>query len=167
MNKLDINIIYLIFGFLIFPSKIKFRSISKYMHKLEIHDFYNIRKKYLNLLDDKILLNYPFIKYLNASGYYCKISDEGIKQLNLKKLNVCDNQKITNINHMGNTLIELNASFLCIINNESIKNLHLRKLNACNNKNITSVNHMKETLTELNASENCGIKCIRRLWYNR
>jgi hypothetical protein len=63
MNKLDINIINLIFRFFYFQLKIKFRCISKYMHKLEIHDFYNIDKKYLNLLDDRILLNYLFIKY--------------------------------------------------------------------------------------------------------
>jgi hypothetical protein len=46
MNKLYFDIIYLIFESLDFLSKIRLRSISKYMHTFEIHDFYNIEKKY-------------------------------------------------------------------------------------------------------------------------
>jgi hypothetical protein len=64
MDKLHHDIIYLIFGSLDFLSKIQCRSISKYMYLLEIYDFYDIEEKYLMLLNDKILLNYPFIKYL-------------------------------------------------------------------------------------------------------
>jgi hypothetical protein len=91
MDKLDTNLIYLIFNYLDFLSKIKFRCISKYVHHfIVIDDFKNIPEKYLNLLDDEILINYPFIKYLNA----------------------CDNKKITNVNHSLRTkLIELDAIF--------------------------------------------------------
>jgi hypothetical protein len=149
INKLDINVIYIIFEFLDFSSKIQFRCTSKYMHfsflqkRTEIHDFYNIDKKYLKLLDDKILLNYPFIKYLDANGHYSRITDKGIKNLNnVTKLNAYNNTKITNINHM-NKLIELNASArICRIGNSGIKNLNLEKLDAHDNPLITNVNHM-------------------------
>jgi hypothetical protein len=97
MNKLCLDIVYIIFDKLYFLSKIKLRYVSKYMHKLEIYDFYNISDKYLKLLNDEILLNYPFIKYLNAF----------------------DNSKITNVNHMDK-LIELKASFNCGICNKGI-----------------------------------------------
>lgn len=40
-----------------------FRTISKYLYKLEIHDFENIPIKYQQMLNDNILSNYPFIKY--------------------------------------------------------------------------------------------------------
>jgi hypothetical protein len=66
MNKLNFDIIYLIFD-KTFLSKMGFGCVSKYMHfsflqkRTEIHDFYNISKKYINLLNDEILLNYPFI----------------------------------------------------------------------------------------------------------
>ena len=77
MNTLHFNVIYLFFGSLDFLSKIRFRCTSKYTHLLEIHDFYDIEIKYLYLLNDKILLNYPFIKYLNAFNNL-KISNKGI-----------------------------------------------------------------------------------------
>jgi hypothetical protein len=157
-NSFDIT--YIIFGFLDFLSKIKFRCVSKYMHKLEIYDFNNIPLKYIQLLNDEILLNYPFIKYLNAStnskitnvnhmdklielnasGYRCGINNKGIQKVNLIKLNASDNPKITNVNHM-NKLIELNANgYCCGINNEGIQKLNLINLNTSNNPKITNVN---------------------------
>ena len=42
---------------------------------LNIYDFKNIDKKYLILLSDNVLINYPFAKYLVA----------------------CNNKKITNV----------------------------------------------------------------------
>jgi hypothetical protein len=82
--------------------KIKFRCVSKYTNLLEIYDFCNIDNKYLRLLNDKILLNYPFIRYLNA----------------------CNNPKITNINFMDK-LIELNACGESEIDDYGIKNLKI------------------------------------------
>jgi hypothetical protein len=158
MNKLNLDIIYLIFGFLDFLSKIRFRSISKYMYKLQIHDFYNISNKYLKLLDDKILLNYPFITYLNAFNNL-KITNKGIEHLNLIKLNAAYNPNITNINHMANYITELDASGeFCGITDKGIANLkNLIKLNAFDNSQITNINHMNK-LVELCASgEFCGI----------
>jgi hypothetical protein len=175
MNETSVDIVHIIFGFLDFISKIRFRSTSKYNNKLEIHDFYNIEKKYLDLLDDKILLNYPYIKYLNArnnqkitnvnhmakslteldaSGKLCGISDEGIIDLkNITKLNVNNNFKITNINHMAKSLTELDASgCCCTITNKAIENLkNIIKLNVSFNSRITDINHMNN-ISELNAS---------------
>jgi hypothetical protein len=137
--------------------------------RTEIYDFYNIEEKYLKLLDDTILLNYPFIKYLNAcnnikitnvnhlnnliklnpSGNFCGINDNGIKHLNLRKLNASfscgiDNDGIKNLN-----LQILNASGeLCKINNKGIQHLNLIKLTVSNNPNITHINHITK-LTEL------------------
>jgi hypothetical protein len=65
-------------------------------------------EKYVYKLNDKILLNYPFIKYLNAHH----------------------NLNITNINHLKN-LIHLNASNSGI-NNLGIKNLNLKILDISN-----------------------------------
>jgi hypothetical protein len=175
MNKLDLSVIYLIFDNLDFLSKIKFRNISQYMHLLQIHDFYNIEYKYLELLNDEILCNYPFIKYLNArqnhkitsvnymynlialnaSGFCCGLSDSGIK-VNLTYLNASGNPKIINVNHM-NKLIELDAYDInCGITDDGIKQLNLMKLDASHNIKITNVNHMYN-MNELIAYGNCGI----------
>jgi hypothetical protein len=145
------------------------------MHYLEIYDFYNIPSKYLRLLNDKILFNYPFIKYLDASynlkitnvnymhklieldasGHYCGIDDLGIKNINLKKLKAYYNKKITNINHMYN-LSELVILGDSGIGDLGINKLNLIKLDAGHNKKITNINYMTN-LSELNASGNCGI----------
>jgi hypothetical protein len=135
MNKLNFDILYLILNKLDFLSKIRLRCISKYMHKLEIHDFYNIPYKYLRLLNDEILLNYPFIKYLYAF----------------------DNHTITNINHM-NGLTKLDASLNFGIDNFGIKNVDsITILYISGNEKITDVNHMNK-LVELYASGESGIE---------
>jgi hypothetical protein len=143
------------------------------MHLLQIYDLYNIERKYLDLLNDKILLNYPFVKYLNASynptitnvnhmqnlselDASCSgINDIGIIKLNLEKLNISRNNKISNLNHM-NKLVELDASGCSGIYDNGIKHLNLIKLNVMFNKNITNINHM-DKLTELIASGCSGI----------
>jgi len=71
----------------------------------------------------------------------CGIDDEGIKDLNLERLQIYDNSKITNANHMTK-LKELDASDNCGIDDGGIKNLNLKKLNVYNNTKITNVNHI-------------------------
>ena len=64
-----------IFEYLDFLSKIRFRQINKYFyHNLDIEDFYHIYEKYLSKLTDGILINYKKIKYLNAF-FNSKIKD--------------------------------------------------------------------------------------------
>jgi hypothetical protein len=54
----------LIFNNFDFMSKIKFRSISKYIHHfIVIDDLYNIPEKYLYLLSDKIF-KFNKIRYI-------------------------------------------------------------------------------------------------------
>jgi hypothetical protein len=103
------------------------------MYLLKIYDLYNIERKYLVLLNDKILLNYPFVKYLNVSH----------------------NPKITNVNHMHN-LIKLNASYFSEISDYSIRDLNLITLYTDDNYKITNVNHMNK-LTVLYARGDSGI----------
>jgi hypothetical protein len=157
MNKLYSDILYIIFNNLDFLSKIRLRCVSKNLHKLEIHDFFNIPFQYINLLNDEILFNYNFIKYLDASynskitnishmknlikldasGYFSKINDNSIKNINLQYLNASHNPFITNVNHMDK-LIELDAyGEFCGISDDGIKNLNLIKLDAQYNTKIT------------------------------
>jgi hypothetical protein len=95
------------------------------------------------------------IKRIRCKGSYCGINDEGIKNLNLEKLNARNNSKITNINHMTK-LKELDAGRNCGTDDGEIKNLNLEKLYAQLNSKIRNINHMTK-LKELNADFSCGI----------
>jgi len=54
-------------------------SINKLLHKsLKITDFYHIKPEKRVKLTDDILKRYYDIKYLDASGYYCQITNEGM-----------------------------------------------------------------------------------------
>ena len=143
-----------------FLDQIRLRQVCVIFHnRLEIHDFYNIDRKYLHRLNDSILSNYSFIRSLNshnnlkitninymtqlveldASGGYCGITDQGISQLNLIKLNVSYNQKITNINHMTK-LVELTACGRnCGINNVDLCMANPLKLDVSYNHKITNI----------------------------
>lgn len=68
---------------------------------------------------------------------YCGINNEGIENLNLKKLFAANNSGITNVNHMSNLKI-LDASQYCGLNNEGIKDLNLIDLIFQNNTKITN-----------------------------
>jgi len=108
-----------IFKYLEFKDKHAFKRICAYTNKIQITDLYDVQRKYLRKLDDKILSNYKYVKRLNASN----------------------NKNITNINHMTK-LKELDASGGCGIDDKGISNLNLEKLDICNNHKITNVNHM-------------------------
>ena len=81
-----------------------------------------------------------------------KITQEIIQQKKfnkLQKLNAGYNSKITNVNHLRNTLTELDCRWDCGIDQMGISDLlKLQKLNATNNVRITDVNHLRNTLTE-------------------
>ena len=40
------------------------------------------------------------LKILNCAGYYCRIGQKGMSELNLKELNAYNNSKIKNVNHI-------------------------------------------------------------------
>ena len=158
-----------------FITQIRMRQINKiFYEKLEIHDFFNIPDKYLFMLSDNILINYPFIKQLYAyankdikiinymkklvklnAGDNCGINNEEIAKINVIELNVYNNPKITNVNHMTRLQI-LYAGSNCGINDAGIKYINLHKLHAGNNPNITNVNHMTK-LEDLTAYGYCGV----------
>jgi hypothetical protein len=116
MNKLHLDIIYLIFELnascYVFGIKhLNLKKLSAYNSNIK-----NVNHMAKSLVE------------LNVSGKTYGIDDSGIKQINLIKLCTNNNPKITNINHM-NKLIELYAcDKLCGIDNEGIKNLNLNKL---------------------------------------
>ena len=83
------------------------------------------------------------------------INQEGISELMiLQELIANCNPKITNVNHLQNTLIHLECK--CFqddgdsgIDQEGISELKkLKKLYACGNKKITNIDHLKETLVD-------------------
>ena len=100
-------------------SQIRFCQISKFANlNLCVTDLYNLETKLLTKLDNEIIKKYPFVKKLNAgdnrkitnvshmkslkvldaSGYNCGISDDGIIGLNLNILYGSNNSKITKKN---------------------------------------------------------------------
>ena len=133
MYDLPLELYQIILEQLKFRSQIRIRLLSRKLYKLEIYDFYNIPQKYIKRLSDKILKLYPFIK----------------------KLNVCDNYKVTNVNHMTNLKI-LGALGDCGIDDNGIKDLNLIELDAGYNPRIKNINHMTN-LRKLDASGICGI----------
>ena len=177
MNSLPIDLIqYCIFDKLDFKTQLRFRQICKRLNRVDIHNMcYNIDDEYLDKLSDEILINYPKVKYLDASYNskitnvnhmtklqildihgMCGIDNNGIKHLNLIELGAFNNRKITNINHMTKLQI-LDASYDCGLDNNSIKDLNLINLDVWNNPKITNVNHMTN-LQILNASGyECGL----------
>ncbi|ARF12313.1 hypothetical protein Klosneuvirus_4_128 [Klosneuvirus KNV1] len=158
-----------------FLSQIRLTMVCKYFHlSLKVTDFHNIDEKYLRLLTNDILKNYPFIIKLNANYnkkitnvnylthlkeldvyWLSGIGDEGIKDCDLTILGANRNSKIKNVNHMKH-LKELYASGECGISDNGIKECDLVILNAYNNYKIKNVNHMKK-LKYLNAGRECGI----------
>ncbi len=134
---------------------------------------------------DKLYLNQPFnnfillkiskendvdnetFKYIfetneNICNEIITLCSEHIEQnllnrcLNITDLNICNNKKITNVNHLK-FLINLNISWECGVDQKGILQLKfIKKLNACDNNKITNINHLL-FLEELDMSFNCGI----------
>ena len=144
------DILQAIFDKLDFILQIRFRQcdLSNY-DILHVTNFYNVSTRIKRKYTDQILLNYPFIKYLDC---YC-------------------NEHVTNINHLGNlrvlnagnichSHVELNVQennhiFKCGIDQNGIEKLcNLEILYADNNPKITSISNFKN-LRKL-AIRNCS-----------
>ena len=112
----------------------------------------------LNLSDDLFHTNSEFLllptnlKKLIAVGS-CGIDDDIIKKIDVEVLNVSNNPKVTDVNHMKK-LKTLHAFGYCGIDNDGIKNINLKILVADYNLKITSINHMTN-LEEFYALGNC------------
>ena len=121
MDTLYLDLLNLIFNKLDFLNQIRLKQVCKfYYNNLHIIDLYNIDYKYKKLLNDEILKNYHYIKYLD----------------------VWNNPKIKNISHMKN-LKKLDCSFQCEISDEDIKDLCLIKLYTRGNPRIKNINNRK------------------------
>ena len=126
-----------------FISKIHMKICCRLFYQiLEINDFYNIDEYYLMKLTDDIISNYN-ITMLNADN--SKITNEGIKHMQLHTLYASYNSKITDegIKHMQ--LHTLDASDNPKITDEGIKHMQLHTLDASYNSNITDegIKHMQ------------------------
>jgi hypothetical protein len=127
----DIN--NLIFKFLNFECKHRFKITNKQSTKLKITDLFNIDIKYLNKLDDKILKNY----------------------LDVDKLYASNNSKITKINKMKKIQI-LHADGSCGLSHFGFSNcVNIKVLHVTNNKKIKNINFLTN-LTELHAQSSNG-----------
>jgi len=176
MDKFPIDVLqHCIFDKLNFLMQIRFRQVCQWFHRLEIHDFRYMDDKHFRKLSDAILINYPFIRFLNANhnpaiknvnhmtnlqelsagGCDCGIDDNGISDLNLIELNAYSNSTITNVNHMF-SLKKLIASYSYGIGDDGIKHINLDTLVANSNPKITNVNHMSN-LKHLYATCGSGI----------
>jgi len=142
-----------------FLTKIRLRKVCRdmYIH-LRIIDFYHIEDEYLLKLNDEVLQQHPYIKYLFAfdnsnvininhlenlevldASWDCGIHSFGMKQLTkLKKLDANGNPRIKNISQLTR-LEELRARSTCGISDENIKDLKLKFLDADLNDKITIV----------------------------
>ena len=136
-----------IFSYLDFQSKIRLRlTCLKFYHGLRIIDLYNIPPNFLDKLDDNIIKEFKYLKYLDAS-FNEKITDNSLKNLNLVKLNSSWNEKITDnsILHMTKLQI-LYAEGICGITDKSINKLtNIIELKVRININIDkdAINHLK------------------------
>ena len=135
----------IMFKYMNFKTKHQFKKTNKNYNKNEINDLYTIKRIYLYRINDKILINYTNVvaidasnndkiknlnnfkklKELDVQGDDCGIDDNGIKNLNLKKLNAYNNQKITDVNHMTN-LEDLNTGLYSGIDDNGIKKINLK-----------------------------------------
>jgi hypothetical protein len=124
-------------------------------------------KKQIQLLSiNSYLFNNSHIKFLDNK----KFSQENIQEkyingeycwAGLLSLNTDSNNKINNVNHLKDTLLQLNAFYTSGIDQEGISQLKvLLSLNAGNNERINDVNHLKDTLLELNTFGVSGINQV-------
>ena len=79
------------------------------------------------------------LKILNASGSYCGIDQNGIKDLHLTKLYASGNKKIKDVSQMASSLKILNTGGYCGIDQNGIKDLHLTELFVNYNEKIKNI----------------------------
>jgi F-box domain len=69
--KFPLDVWYLILEKLDFLSQIRLKQVCKYFYRhLEIHDSYDITDRFRSPLSDEILINYYFVRSLNAYTNY-------------------------------------------------------------------------------------------------
>ena len=168
----NIDIIKEIFNNLNLKYQIYITQCNKYFNNnLHIIDLYNIDKKYIDKLNDDILQNYKNftklniknnakvkyishlsnLKILKCSGYFSKISDEDILNLNLFNLNYNKNRNINKFNHMKN-LVHLSCRYNNISDDHLI-GLNLKSLDMFGSNVLINLNQFTN-LKKLNCGRN-------------
>ena len=73
-------------------------------------------------------------------------------------LNVRSNPKIKSINHLKDSLIQLDISYHCSVDQEGFQDCNkIQILNANYNSKVTSTNHLRDSLIQLDISGICGV----------
>ena len=183
MIVLVYDLLQIVFDKLDFISQLRFRQVDNFVYEnLQMTNFYDINQEILDILSDDILLNYPYVRQLNAryngsitnvnhlseliklNATLSNISQTGISKLhNLLELDakcaLSDNNNITNVNHLKK-LQKLNiGSVMCRIGQNWINELtELIVLNAEYNRMVKDVNHLKK-LKYLNAGSFNFVDC--------
>ena len=139
-----------------------------------ILEIYQIISEYLSFIHSSNLIKLNKSVYDNIKIYDLNLESKYTKHLTinilsqkrfskLKKIKLCENIFVQDLDIFKNTLEELNCakftyhSQYTIINQASIKNLiNLKKMNAYGNEKIFDVNHLSN-LEELNCGNNSGI----------
>jgi hypothetical protein len=95
---LPFEIWQLIFDYSDFADQLKLKQLSILFSHLRLKILPKKCSDYLT----NTKLNTIYFRYLQELdiNYSCHITNEGIKKLNLRKLNVCGHGGITNVNHM-------------------------------------------------------------------
>ena len=82
-------------------SQLMMRIVCKLFYKLNIYDLLNIPQNFIIGLTNEIIMQHSNLRFLCAN-YQTKITQEGIKSLNLYKFNASGNGNINNVNYMSN-----------------------------------------------------------------
>jgi len=128
MLILPIEVWQLILELCSLPTQLNLTVACKlFNHRLHIIDFNNIENEYKHKLTNDILKRYQHLKHLDASDNL-KISNQGIKHLNLDTLNAENNDRITDRGLRHLKLTYLDASNNNFITDEGIKHMDLQVL---------------------------------------
>lgn len=132
------------------------KTLSDYM--LKSHIFDKISKLCIDYKPVDVLRFKNTLTVLNCDQF-TGIKQKHINELRLTELYAtCENDKITNLNHMKDTLKILHCG--CMFNSisqQGISELRLVEFNTNNNHRITNVNHMRDTLKVLHCMYGSGI----------
>lgn len=160
-----------------FLTRTRLTQVCRFFNKnLQIINLCNIEKKYIPLLTNDILKQYPDLiklnlsnnrnvtdinhltklNFLDASGELCVLADKGIEKLNLQEIDVTNNLHITKLNHM-NKLKVLTACYKSALTNNGIKKLNLRELDLTQNSTIDDINCFRRLRLLTAKGDQCAI----------
>lgn len=146
---------YLLFNYLSFPSKFKFKKVNKIFNQLQIEHFYDKNLKIYTKLNQQILSNHKHIKSLflsNNINHFNLNLFVNLRKLNLYGSSFIQSEFFTNISSLTK-LRKFTASYY---NNDlDMQNLDLIKLDLSFNNFIKQIYHftnIKKLILRMNRS---------------